>query len=429
MALIKPLSSFFIKITAFIAVILLCVHFLLLQSTPTVIVSSAQQVDHAQSVNALLYDVSKLLKERKIGHNLTITQAQGQSLLGFLQRALPAFNGNVEFSRSGGILNVSYHVKYWFVPRYLNLQLHLITSNKVDIHALRVGRVPLPGNLLLKITSWLVNLYTSSDIATQAQRQVTNVNFDPGSVYLTISPLDSFLIELKAVRERIDFGGDESMALRVRYYLGFLMNVQSIPKKSDTSLAMYIRELMLEAQIQSQPDTAHLENEAAILALVIYAGNHKFANLVGMTAPAVKHVLYGDFMPVMAHRKDLSQHFIYSAAIKLLSDQGVTVAIGEFKELMDRVDTGSGYSFVDLAADKAGLAFADYLTDPQTAALGQARLAVANNEALFFPSIAALPEGLNTDEFTQAFSAVDSPAYQAVIADIKQRIAALPLYN
>ena len=130
MALIKPLSSFFIKITAFIAVILLCVHFLLLQSTPTVIVSSAQQVDHAQSVNALLYDVSKLLKERKIGHNLTITQAQGQSLLGFLQRALPAFNGNVEFSRSGGILNVSYHVKYWFVPRYLNLQLHLITSKR-----------------------------------------------------------------------------------------------------------------------------------------------------------------------------------------------------------------------------------------------------------------------------------------------------------
>lgn len=148
-----------------------------------------------------------------------------------------------------------------------------------------------------------------------------------------------------------------------------------------------------------------------------------------MIPPQKQQVLYGDFTPVLALRKDLSQHFIFSAAIKLLSDQGVTVAIGEFKELMDRVSAGSGYSFVDLAADKAGVNFADYLTDPDTASLAQSRLAQSVNEALFFPTIEHLPEGLNTDAFIQTFTAVDSPEYKAMIADIKARLKQLPLYQ
>ena len=134
-------------------------------------------------------------------------------------------------------------------------------------------------------------------------------------------------------------------------------------------------------------------------------------------------------MPKLANRNDLSQHFIFSAAIKLLSDQGVTVAIGEFKELMDRVVSGSGYSFVDLAADKAGVKFADYLTDPDTAKSAQSRLSIASNEDLLFPDIKDLPEGLKTDAFKQTFKTVDSPEYQQMITEIKGRLAGLPLYQ
>jgi hypothetical protein len=96
---------------------------------------------------------------------------------------------------------------------------------------------------------------------------------------------------------------------------------------------------------------------------------------------------------------------------------------------MVRVVSGSGYSFVDLAADKAGVKFADYLADPDTAKAAQSRLAIASDEALFFPVIKDLPEGLKTDAFRQTFKTVDSPEYQAMIAEIKGRIAGLGLYR
>ena len=107
----------------------------------------------------------------------------------------------------------------------------------------------------------------------------------------------------------------------------------------------------------------------------------------------------------------------------------MTVAIGEFKELMERVVSGSGYSFVDLAADKAGVKFADYLTDPDTAKAGQSNLSIASNESVFFPQVMDLPEGLKTDAFKQTFKTVDSPEYQAMIDEIKGRVARLPLYQ
>ena len=47
-----------------------------------------------------------------------------------------------------------------------------------------------------------------------------------------------------------------------------------------------------------------------------------------------------------------------SAGIKLIADSGISFAAGEFKELLDALSGGSGFSFADLAADRAGTHFA-----------------------------------------------------------------------
>ena len=99
------------------------------------------------------------------------------------------------------------------------------------------------------------------------------------------------------------------------------------------------------AKKRSNYDTAPKENEAAILALAIYAGHHWFAKFVGDVQPKKGEVTLPKAKPTLKFRADLSQHFIFSAAIKILSEQDLSLAIGEFKELMDRGDDGSGYSF------------------------------------------------------------------------------------
>ena len=120
-------------------------------------------------------------------------------------------------------------------------------------------------------------------------------------------------------------------------------------------------------------------------------------------------------------------HFLFSASIELLSAQSVSIAVGEFKELMDRAEEGSGYSFVDLAADKAGIAFAERATEPKTAVRMQTLLAQKADESLYLPFVDDLPEGLKVNAFTERFKNVDSPEYQAKFEMIIARINALPI--
>ncbi|MFT3975115.1 MAG: hypothetical protein QM699_17230 [Amaricoccus sp.] len=43
------------------------------------------------------------------------------------------------------------------------------------------------------------------------------------------------------------------------------------------------------------------------------------------------------------------------------------------------------------------------------------------------PPIDGLPSGLSEAEFRRRFGDVDSPAYAAMVAEIRRRVAALPL--
>jgi hypothetical protein len=82
-----------------------------------------------------------------------------------------------------------------------------------------------------------------------------------------------------------------------------------------------------------------------------------------------------------------------------------------------------------LAADFAGIAFAQRATDPQHARKLQFVLANNTRESAFFPKIEALPEGLSKASFGQRFGEVDSPEYKLLVTQIKQSIRQLPIHN
>ena len=131
----------------------------------------------------------------------------------------------------------------------------------------------------------------------------------------------------------------------------------------------------------------------------------------------------------VAGRKDLRQHFVISAALEVLSDAGVSFAIGEFKELTDSGRGGSGFSFVDLAADRAGLKFAELALTSGGAAAVQRNARALEDPGFFFPSIRGLEEGLTAAQFEQRYGSVESEAYVAVVNEIDRRIARLPLFK
>ena len=128
-------------------------------------------------------------------------------------------------------------------------------------------------------------------------------------------------------------------------------------------------------------------------------------------------------------RGDLAQHFIGSAALTASVSGQVSAAVGEEKELHD-ARVGSGFSFIDLAADKAGTRFGEMATaSPETARKIQEAMLVIKDYSDFMPDPRDLPEHMNEAEFKRRYGSTGSAAYQQVLQQIDERIAAMPIYR
>ena len=104
-------------------------------------------------------------------------------------------------------------------------------------------------------------------------------------------------------------------------------------------------------------------------------------------------------------------------------------AVGLFKELAD-ANGGSGFSFADLAADRAGVHFAELATgDAPGAALVQRSARAGLGEADFMIDLKGLPEALSSTQFERDYGGTQGESYLALVEHIERRIAGLRLYR
>jgi len=125
-------------------------------------------------------------------------------------------------------------------------------------------------------------------------------------------------------------------------------------------------------------------------------------------------------------RHDSAQHFVVSAALAAWAGEPAANAIGLYKEIDDSRG-GSGFSFADLAADRAGTLFGERLIGRSSQL--DAALAGPLTDADLLPSLSAFPEGFSAAEFKAQFGDRDSPAYRRLNDEIERRLAELPLYR
>jgi hypothetical protein len=428
----------FIKVAAAVLLSSFCLSVILLVDfSPIVTKNAHQQVKNAENVSELISQLKNSLRNRYQSQQIDISYSQAESLLGFTQRALPNLNSDIKLSEDNAEMLISYQLTDYLFYSYLNVSIKVIEANYLNIDSVSVGTITVPGKWVLNWLEFLVNYNTNSQVATKAIQQIAKTDVSPDQIIISLNPLDPLLKELKNI-ETSDYS-DERQLLRKKT-VHYLKLLDSAPLTNDLamqnkeiSLSYYLHKVMLEAQIMSAEDrqgnsnSAILENEAAIMALAIYAGHPRFSTLSGDLSFAVDPIPTARKKPVLANRQDLSLHFIFSAAIKLLSDQGISIAVGEFKELMDRGNGGSGYSFIDLTADMAGANFATLAVDPKTAKQIQNIMSVEANEALFFPNIDGFDEGMNKSQFRQKYSDIESAEYLEVINEIERRMSRLPV--
>jgi uncharacterized protein YfiM (DUF2279 family) len=124
-------------------------------------------------------------------------------------------------------------------------------------------------------------------------------------------------------------------------------------------------------------------------------------------------------------RNDLVKHWSVSGALTAAFGQDASLSVGTWKEISDSGSGGSGFSLVDLAADRSGTFCAQ-----RGAAAGTARalrdwLAAAQETDLLPLGALANAEGMSEDEFRARFTDTDSRAYQAAVQRIDASLAVL----
>jgi hypothetical protein len=128
--------------------------------------------------------------------------------------------------------------------------------------------------------------------------------------------------------------------------------------------------------------------------------------------------------PTMRGRNDLAKHFFVSVHLTALMGSEAARTAGLVKELRD-AQVGSGFSFRDLAADRAGVLFATNVLTGRISLDDVAKFTVAD----YLPPLDDLREDMDLESFTKSFGGTSDPRFLAEVSLIDGRIMALPGYS
>lgn len=190
------------------------------------------------------------------------------------------------------------------------------------------------------------------------------------------------------------------------------------------SLTELLQPLFLSAYQRSSEDTAIQENRAIIIAVGSYIYKQELRRFLPLG------LVYSKEYQVFAYKRvDIPQHFIASALFAMVDASLLGEQLGVDKELGD-AEQGSGFSFIDLAADRAGTRFGQLaIASPKQARELQRFMSEAQDYTMIIPDIKGLPEQMDEPTFKTRFGDTSSELYRNMIAEIDDRINALTLYQ
>jgi hypothetical protein len=282
--------------------------------------------------------------------------------------------------------------------------------------SLQAGRLPLPVSLAEALMPWLLpRLGLTLDVGVAAE-VVTETRFEPGLLHLGYAwRADS------AERVLGSLLSPPEQERLVVYQVALAAAIAGRPPGWTVGMTDLLPPLFRTAlsRTEAGADPA-VENRAALLALTLYAHHISPTRIAPRTgqvaAPPPRHVLLGG-------RVDLPRHFLVSALLVTEGTESLATALGLHKERSD-AQGGSGFSFVDMAANHAGMRLGR-LAQEEARAL-QAMLAAGVAEPQIMPAVRDLPEQLDARELEHRFGGVEGEGYRRVMAQIEARVAALP---
>ncbi|MDD1615126.1 MAG: hypothetical protein CG439_200 [Methylococcaceae bacterium NSP1-2] len=307
--------------------------------------------------------------------------------------------------------------------KYLNVTFRLGNeegSQLPTITKFKAGKLLIPAKIAGFIINTLIEHSALNNYFMLATRPIQGIKIDPEKITISYSSNLETLITARNVLTHTD----NTPALSI-----YQQKIADIIAHHDPnwrlSLADLLKPLFEIAYQRSNLDNAIEENRLVIISINDYVNKKQNKQFLPASPPA-QGKQYAAFL---YKRSDLAQHFIGSAALTASVNDQVAKVVGEEKELSD-AQGGSGFSFVDLAADKAGTRFGEIATSsPENARKLQLAMTQIKDYTDFMPDPRDLPEKMNEADFKSRYGSINSAAYQELSKKIDARIAAIPLYK
>ncbi|EWH10845.1 hypothetical protein DS2_06126 [Catenovulum agarivorans DS-2] len=397
---------------------------------------SAERVSQARQS---LQQIAKELNNTVGPAYFQFHQSEVDAMMAVVSYTVPSTKVRAFLSKQGVNLVATTEIKTPYTTQYVNLHCMLLPSetrkNMLSLDYCDLGKIKLPKWMIEPAYVYVLQQLLDDGLADSVLSMVRAVKLADDSIGIDLFIQDGLKQQvLTAIQSKAKGGAINNLvgvsgvkAATVKIYLNEIQSLYQMnnPSNKAQSLAFYLGNVFYLASLRSEFEDAETENQAALWALVIAFGNRKFGHFLSLPRELLNQ-FGGDRLTLM-NRGDLKLHFLFSAALERLVQANMGLKVGELKELMDMDKGGSGFSFADLAADKAGIKFAQFVLEQPE--LAQQRLTGNLAEAEFFPSIADLPEGLAEKAFNQSYGNTESAEYKQLEAIIDQRIAQLALYQ
>jgi uncharacterized protein YfiM (DUF2279 family) len=402
----------------------------LLETAPRVTARPVADAGAAALTRDLLRDLQTVARNGAGAEGLQLGEAAINGALVAGARVVPGLAAEAEVGAAGVAVAGSWPLlgeRLW-----LNGRAEVAASERgLAVSEVRLGRLSLPPGLVVAAARLAGDLVLGDRLASQALASIVAVRTDPPNVTVAfeLSDADRERIGERARQalSRLAGSGDRERIYVHLWYLARAAEAGDLP--GEGSVLPYLRFVVEKAHALAEAGEAEGDPEelrAALFALVLYCGDPRFGSVVGVSRPADQagSPCRGTGL---AGRGDLRQHFLVSAGLQAASSMTAASGIGELKELLDSGPQGTGFSFDDMAANRAGVRFAETLLalPRQDWPALAARLV---DEAAVMPSVEGLPSGLGEAAFRERFGDVESADYRALLAEIDRRVAALPIH-
>ena len=424
-AFLRVFAKWWIVPVALVLLLVVVLAVLALDASPTLVADVQQNYQDLARTHSLLRKTVSTAQMQEGLRGMELNAEDLTAASNFLL-ARKKLAGYARATIQGGRLvwAASIRIPSRFPPLYLNLRIVADDHGpQIRLRRIKLGDISIPSPLV----GWLVaaiaqhtslarysilgdNLLRETRIQEGQLRLVMDWNRD------VLARAEGLVTDL-ADRERL---------------LAYHQKLAEVVAQSHTRRFMRLTSLMQPlfelARVRSAEDNDPVaENRAVILTLAAYVNGKNIA--ATLPALAVPDPLE-DRDVLLSRRVDTAQHFMGSAALTLSGHGALVDVFGLAKEMNDTHSGGSGFSFIDLAADLAGAAFGKYAVRSEDSARKvQQLLDKSIDESLFMPVTADLPENLDSLDFGERFGDIESGRFQALKDRIEERILACGLYH